>query len=177
MGYRYTDKEIKQILKTLVVITDTREQSNAHIKTWFDAKKVQHKEEAMRTGDYTCMIPRNVEMGISRDLYLDDVITVERKGSLEEISGNFSQGRERFKDEMTRKRGRLYLLVEGARIEDIYKGTYNTGLKQAAFIAAIKSFEAKYNISTHFIDKEYAGAFIFHTLYYHARAYLLGEIH
>ena len=38
----YTDAEIKQKLKDLVVITDSREQVHQHIISWLDKHNIQH---------------------------------------------------------------------------------------------------------------------------------------
>ena len=50
----YTDAEIKQKLKELVVITDSREQVNDHLITWLDKNHIQHKSRALETGALEC---------------------------------------------------------------------------------------------------------------------------
>ena len=46
----YTDAEIKQKLKELVVIADSREQVNDHLITWLDKNHIQHKSRALDKG-------------------------------------------------------------------------------------------------------------------------------
>ena len=37
--FKYTDKELEDILKSIVVLVDTREQENIHITDYLDKKK------------------------------------------------------------------------------------------------------------------------------------------
>ena len=174
--FRYTKDEIETLLKTIVVLIDTREQENIHITDYLDKKKINYKEMKLDHGDYTFYIPKNENLGIARDLYFNDIVTVERKGSLEELSGNFCNGRARIEEEFTRKKGKMYLMVEGATYEDIVKHNYNTQYNPVSFIATIDTFEARYNIQTSFISKAAAGNFIYHKFKYHLREYLKGSL-
>ena len=54
----------------------------------------------MSFGDYGLLVLKNEEYGIMHDLLLD--YAVERKGSLEELSGNFTNDRDRIKYEFWR---------------------------------------------------------------------------
>ena len=38
--YKYTDKELEQLVKSIVILVDTREKQNAHIIEWLDKKKI-----------------------------------------------------------------------------------------------------------------------------------------
>ena len=91
--YKYTDKELDEILSTIEVLIDTREQENNHIVEYFKKQNIKYRQCTLKFGDYSFMIPANNELGIVRDLYFTDVITIERKGSLEELSGNFTKDR------------------------------------------------------------------------------------
>ena len=170
--YKYSKSELDKILKTPVILIDTREQENIHITDYFDKKKIKYKEMKLDHGDYTFYIPKNEELGISRDLYFNDIVTVERKGSLEELSGNFCNGRARIEEEFTRKKGKMYLMVEGATYEDIVKHNYNTEYNPVSFIATLDTYEARYGIHTSFTSKTAAGNFIYHKFKYHLREYL-----
>ena len=44
MKYKFSDKEIDEILNKLVILVDTREQTNQHILNWFEAKKKKYKK-------------------------------------------------------------------------------------------------------------------------------------
>lgn len=168
--YRYTDKEIKQILKTVVILCDTRERENQHIKDYLDKHKISHQDTALNTGDYTAMIPADPEMGILRPLHFDRSILIERKGSLEELSGNLTNGRERFKDELTRARAiSFHLMIEGGNFDDIISHQYKTQFNNKAFIASLLSLQSQHDFNLMFIEKENAGLYIFQLLYYHVR--------
>ena len=84
----------------MVVLVDTREKSNSHIIEWLDKKKIPYKLKALSNGDYSFYVPANPNLNIDRDLFFDSHIMIERKGSLEELSSNFSQHRARFEEEM-----------------------------------------------------------------------------
>lgn len=174
--YKYTEAELKEILKSIIVLIDSREQENVHIIDYFDKKKIEYKEMKLDHGDYSFYIPKNNDLGISRDLHFNDIVTVERKGSLEELSGNFCNGRSRIEEEFTRKKGKMYLMIENAVYEDIVKHNYDTEYNPVSFIATLDTFEARYNIITSFISKAAAGNFIYHKFKYHLREYFKSGI-
>jgi hypothetical protein len=172
VNIRFKDGELKELLKTMVVVIDTREQENTHIIDYLNSKKIPYIVQKLNYGDYTCMIPKNEACGIQRDIYLDNNIVLGRKASLEELSGNFTKERSRIEEEFTRAKGKVVLMIENASYEDIINHNYNTHYEPKSFIATIKTFEARYNIQTSFIKKTYAGNFIYFTLAYHAREFL-----
>ena len=174
--YRYTDKELDNIIKSIVILIDSREQENNHIIKYFKQKKINYKSLKLNYGDYSFYIPANREYGIDRDLYFNNIITIERKGSLEELSGNFTKDRSRIEEEFTRKKGKMYLMIEGANYEDIVKHKYNTQYEPKSFIATLNTFEARYNITSSFISKSGAGNFIYHKFKYYLREYLKGTL-
>lgn len=173
--YSYTDTEVKDILKSMVVLCDTREQRNEHITAEFDRLKVQHKPCKLSTGDYSVMLPAMPDYGIARSMRFDRAILVERKGSLEELSGNFTKERERLKDELCRaKDTKTYLLIEGASYGDILEHRYQTQLSEKAFFASLLSFQQQYGLNISFMDKKHSGTFIYSLFYYFIRNYIVG---
>ena len=175
--YRYTDTEIKEILKTMVILCDTREQKNNHIKAYFKQRGIQHQDKALNFGDYTAMIPASPEMGILRPLFFNQSIVIERKGSLEELSGNLTTGRERFRNELTRATGSAFhLMIEGASFSDIINHNYKTELHENSFIGTLLSFQCEYGFNLMFIQPNEAGLYIERLLYYHVRKYLKGGL-
>ncbi|WP_346929192.1 ERCC4 domain-containing protein [Clostridium sp.] len=170
--YNYTDKEIETLLKSIVILIDTREQQNEHILEYLDKQKIKHEKMKLNHGDYSFYIPKNIELGIVRDLYFKDIVSIERKGSLEELSGNFTVGRANIEEEFTRKNGKMYLMIENANYEDIVKHNYNTQYEPKSFIATLKTYEARYNINTSFVSKVGAGNYIYYTFRYYLREYL-----
>ena len=87
----YTDKEYRALIKNLVVLVDTRENSNEIILDEFDKQKIEYKQKSLKTGDYSFMIKACPELGFPHDTYFVDEITIERKNSLSELAGNFAQ--------------------------------------------------------------------------------------
>lgn len=172
----YTDTEIKAILKTMVILCDTREQKNQHIKQFFDTEKRRYQDKTLSTGDYTAVIPANKDMGIYKPLYFDKSIVIERKGSLEELSGNFTRGRERFKRELTRANAdnmEFHLMIEGSSFTDIINHNYKTELNENAFLGTLLSLQCEYGFNLMFVQAADAGLYIERLLYYHVRKTLL----
>jgi ERCC4-type nuclease len=174
--YHYPDTEIKGILKRAVVLTDTREQQNDHILTALDALKVSHAPMTLSFGDYSVMLPAMPEAGISRDIYFDGEIIIERKRNLDELAGNFTTGRERFKDEMIRAgQAQKYLIIEqGGGYSAILNSQYRARLSAKSFFASLLSFQARYGLNVIFTGPDMSAEIIWGLLYYHVRAWLAG---
>ena len=98
--YKYTDSEEKELLDSIVILVDTREKVNDHITGYFDKHDIPYKKKALKNGDYSFFVPQNEKLGIFRDTYFHDDIFVERKASLEELSGNLSTKRADFEEEL-----------------------------------------------------------------------------
>lgn len=174
--YYYTDKEKEQIIKSMVILVDGREKEgkNNHILDWFDKKKIPWKKKSLSKGDYSFYIPANEELHIPRDLYFDSDIVVERKASLEEISGNLTQHRDRFEHELSLAPKNKVLLIENANFEDIVEGNYDTQYNRKSFLASLFTFWIRYNCPVFFMpDNKYSGLFI--TLYF--QYYLKNILH
>ena len=110
--FKYTDKELAELISSMVILIDTREKKCEHITNYFDRKKVVYKKKALDFGDYSFMIPKNEALSIPRDLYFNRKTCIERKASLEEISGNLTKGRDRFEKELS-------LLIEKLELPNI----------------------------------------------------------
>lgn len=175
--YRYTDTEVKKLLKSMVVIVDTNEQVYEHISDWYDNKKIPYVRQNMNFGDYSFYLPANPELGILRDLYFTDKITIERKRNLEELSGNcVGAERIRIENEFRRHKGKMILLIENAEYVDIINHNYKTEYKPVSFLATLHSFSERYDIPFTFMkDNKCSGQFIYYTFYYWLRNYLLNR--
>ncbi len=98
---------------------------------------------------------------------------VERKGSLEELSGNFSQQRSRFEEEMATYLGKKYLLIENANYQDIITGKYNTKFSAKAYLASLHTFNHRYDLQIMFMpDPQYSGYFLYGVFTYFLRQIL-----
>lgn len=150
-----------------MVVVDSREQKCQHITDYFNDKKIPYTVEKLDFGDYT--IKTNC-FDAGREYYLQDVCTIERKANLNELSGNLAHERTRMESEFMRARGKIWLLIENANYQDIIEHKYDTKYNPKSFIATLKSFETRFNLSTHFQkDTTYTGHFIYQTLIYALR--------
>ena len=98
--YKYTDKEVEEIIKSMIILVDTREKKMDHITEYFDKAKIPYKKKALPYGDYSFLVPQNESLSIPRDLVFYNDIVIERKGSLEELSGNLTKERDRLEKEL-----------------------------------------------------------------------------
>lgn len=173
--YLYSDAEVKEIIGNMVILCDSREQQNEHITKAFDRAGIKHKSRKLDTADYTAMLPALPEYGINRPVCFDNSILIERKASLEELSNNLTNERDRLKSEFTRAKGkRVYMLIENASIGDILRHRYRTRFSEKAFIASLLSLQEEYNINVLFVESDLTAKVIHNLLYYHIRNYLIG---
>ena len=159
----YTDAEIKQKLKELVVITDSREQVHQHIISWLDKHNIQHNSRDLETGDYSVMMV---------DTTFEAAVGGERKANLDEIAGNFTSGRERFEREMIRAKAggiKIFLIVENASWTDIFLHNYRSDLKPQSFAATLLSWQARFNLTITFCKPSETAQILYSTLYYWVR--------
>jgi ERCC4-type nuclease len=177
LNFAYNDAQIKKVLATITILTDTREQKNQHIIKWFDDNKIAHKSQKLDVGDYSCSLTSYNSLGLATSVQLSDSIVIERKGSLEELSGNFSHDRERFEKEMIRNKGKLVLMIENANgFANIANHNYKTELSPGSFIGSLLSFQSRYGVIVQFLPREMAGLFIYRSVYYHTRNLLKGGL-
>ena len=173
MKTNFSDKEIDEIIKSMVIVQDTREQQAIHITNFFDKNKIKYVVKKLNSGDYSFYIPKNENLGISRNLYAD--LVIERKNSIDELAGSFKD-RNRFESEFIRTiktETKIVLLVEdGQGYGNLLKGNYRSEYSAKALLASLKSWENRYNFNTIFLDKEFSGNFIYYTLRYYLYEYL-----
>lgn len=163
--YRYTQEELKKLKESMVVLIDTREKKNDHIKSVFDKGNIKYESYKLDYGDYSFKIPANEELGIDRDLYFDKEIIIERKANLEELSQNFTKFRANLAKELSSAPQKKVVLVEGHSYTDLCHSFYETNYPNKAFLASIHSFWHKYNCPFFFLkDSRDSAAFIFYFL-------------
>lgn len=157
----------------MVILVDTREQKNDHITNIFDKNKIFYKKKALDYGDYSFMLPKNGDLSILRDMYFDKKVCIERKASLEEISGNLTKGRDRFEKELCLSPKTKVLLIENANYSDVATGNYQTQYNKKSFLASLHSFWFKYNAPIMFMpDNKYSALFIKKYFEYYLKNYL-----
>ena len=168
-----TDKELKFILNNIEIIVDSRENENFLIMDFFNKQRIPYTIEKLDTGDYSFIVNPVIEIGFEGADFRD-LVVLERKGSITELSGNIAQERERFCRELQRAKDSnmdFTILVEDGSFKDIIEHKYRTNLNEKSFIASLLTFKYRYGISIEFIPKKYAGAWIYRHLYYYARNY------
>ena len=101
------------------IIIDTREQ-NLHILKQIESMGIQYVRRKLDYGDYS------FEIG---DISYEHKIVIERKGSLDEIIGNFTKGRERFRKEFERSKGCRVILMIEATMEQLEAHQYRSRMK------------------------------------------------
>ena len=159
--YKYTDKEKQEIIKSMIILVDTREKNNQTILDIWDKKDVQYKKKKLDYCDYSIMIPKNEDLNIPRDIYFDKKVALERKGSLEEISGNLTNGRDRLEKELALAPECKILLIENGSFEDIANGNYNTQYNKKSFLASLFTFQFRYNLPIVYVsDQKYTALYI-----------------
>lgn len=174
MYFKLSDSQIKKVLATLTIIVDSREQNNGLILDYFEKKGINYVVQAMKTADYGCFIPANQDFGIIRDLYFTDSLLIERKASLDELASNLTIGRTRFESELLRAKGaNIALMIENATYGDLVRGNYRSKYEAKSFVATLATFSARYGLDVNFVEKELAGNWIYHRLYYAVREELL----
>ena len=174
MRYHFTDTEVKKLLDSMVILVDTRENANSHITDYLSKKKIPYESKKLDYGDYSIKLCKNEELGISRDIYFTDSILVERKASLDELAGNLTKDRTRFESELLRAKGaNIALMVENATYADLVMGRYRSEYNAKSFVATLATYSARYGLDVNFVEKELAGNWIYHRLYYAVREELL----
>ena len=176
----YSNKDIKQLLDSMIILIDSREKKISHLLMYFKHKKIKYEIYKLDYGDYSFMIPKNESLDILEDIYFNDKIAIERKANAEEISNNFAKGRERFHKEFERSSGNLRLLIEDSTYSDISNGEYNTKFPKESFIGSLHSFQEKYDCPFFFIDKQHSGEYICTSFKYYLKNNInnkLKEIH
>ena len=160
----------KLLMENMTILVDTREKANKHILDYFDSKGIKYKIFGLKYGDYSCIYQ-------DQELKLDfrEIVSIERKNSLDELTQNLTKYRDRFNNEFKRAKGRIYLMIEGCSYSDILNHNYNSAMHPKALLSSIKSFEAKHGISTNYIKRVQAGNYIYYTLKAYVREALKGE--
>ena len=157
--------EIDDALASMVIIYDTREQPTPALMRRLSAFPCETRREMCGFGDYSaaCTLPDGSELS------LNGVVAVERKMSLDELSRNFTVGRDRFAREFQRAKdngGKLYLLVENANWDMLFAGRYKTKFNKDAYIASLMAWQARYNTQLVFCTSEISPMVIYKILRY-----------
>ena len=168
---KYTHFEISDMLDSMVILYDTREQPTPRMKRRlkrFPCKSVRKK---LDFGDYSLMYtaPNGEEVDCSQ------LVAVERKMNLDELCMCFGKGRGRFEREFIRAAqngAKIHLLIENADYEMLFGGDYRSLLSPNALIASYLAWSERYNIQLHFCKEETTPILIYKILYYWLKNHL-----
>lgn len=179
MRYRFTDKEMKKILDSMVVIVDTREQNNQHIIDFLNKKQKSYKTMKLDFGDYSCMIPKGTIGQFTSDIYFDKDFVIERKNSIDEIAGNLKDDASRLKKELAHlnmHQIEFYIFVEDVNFEENLRlgpgGGYRSQYDAFTLMQRIyKGIEGEYHTMVIPVPKSCMGSKIYY--YFQSRIYNL----
>ena len=163
-----TDKQISEVIQNMVILHDTREQKNQHILDFFDENTIIHEKEKLRTADYSFYLPAYPDLGIDRK------ILVERKGSLNEIAGNFTKDRGRFIREFERvnEEEHIHMVIENATWKKILNGSYRGEFNPNSFMASLLTVNMRYGCPIWFTTPDESPIIIYSILKYELREFL-----
>lgn len=170
MRYKFTDKELKEILDKMVVIIDTRENANQHITQWFDKYKKPYISQKLDYGDYSCYIPKGSFEGQQRDIFFTDDIVIERKFCIDELAMNLKDNKTNI-NEITQE---IIDLLGKEYLQKVLKTDYNRlkyefanmNRHEVEFFIFIEDKNFDYNIR----NKEYRAQYEPKTLYARIKA-------
>ena len=151
MRYKFTDTEIKKIENSIVILCDTREKESTHILSYFEKHNIPYQIQKLDYGDYSFKVPLGVFKGQQREIYFDREYVIERKASIDELVGNFTDQGARIKKElahMNKYRIRCDLLVENPNFElDILRENYRSQYKgESLYNRIYKTIQAEYGV-------------------------------
>lgn len=156
-----TDKEISNVLDDMVIIWDNREKVNDHVLSYLDDNKIPHIPEKLNSADYSFILPNYSELGLDRKFL------VERKGSLDELAGNFTKGRERFEREFQRITDeKIHMVLEGVTFKKLLNGSYRSQFNPKSYLASLITWNIRYDSPIWFCTKEESGQIIYSILKY-----------
>lgn len=160
---------MKKILDNIVILIDTREQTNQHIVEFFDKKKIPYKIMKLDFGDYSCMIPKGTIDQFTSDIYFDKDCAIERKADIDELAGNLKEDAARLKKElahMNMYKIRYLFFVEDPNFEEnLRQGNYRSQYDAFTLMQRLyKGIEAEYNTVIVPVDKKVIASKIYYRL-------------
>ena len=142
--------EVDEALKTLTILVDTREQPTAKFNARIKSMGVPTERRKLNFGDYSEM----VTLPDGAEYSLQNAVCVERKMDLDELCSCYCQERKRFEREFERAKdagAKMYLLIENATWEKIYRGNYHSMMNPKALSGSMTAWLARYNCTIIFL--------------------------
>lgn len=151
--FRYTEKQYKELLSSMTIQIDNREQSNQHITDWLIKNDIKYINKSFESGDYGFMIPKNDELGFIRDAFFVDELFIERKHDLDELAGNLKDNAFINEIKRTKNIDHKYLIIENGNWDDILAHKYQSKYNEMAFYRTLLKLQSKYNVKIVFTKK------------------------
>ena len=176
----YRPFEIEDIVSTINVLVDTREQPTKKYERRVESFGYPFTRKALKFGDYSCEYTDLNENIVD----FSKKVSIERKDSFNELCMNFTRERDRFINEFERakeKNARIHVIVENETWERAFLGKYGQSarfrskVKPQSLIASILAWQARYDCIFHFCEEEYTGQLIGKILHYELKERLLNE--
>lgn len=164
-----TPIEIEQVLDSMIILHDTREQPTDRARRRYQSFGVPHEKAILDFGDYTynATLPSGEQIfDISGRII--PRCAVERKMNLDELAMCFTKDRKRFEAEMQRAQaadGRMYFMIENATWENLMNGKYRSRFNAKAFLGSLTAWIVRYDLVPIFCKAESSGPLIKEILY------------
>jgi hypothetical protein len=158
-----------QILESMEILVDTREQRTAKAEQRYNSFGVPYSRATLSYGDYTAnftLLDGGKLYDISKTI--NPICIVERKMNLDELAQCFTHSRERFEKEFHRATANncfIHLICEDGSYERIVGHKYKSKFPPKSFLASITAWERRYNIHFHFCSSLESGHLIKEFLY------------
>ena len=133
-----------------IVLIDTREQ-DLHILRKLDSLNIPYKRKKLDFGDYSFEW---------KDKSYENEIVIERKGSLDEIIGNFTNGRKRFQNEFERSKGCKVILMVESSLDELDGWNYRSRMSPRDLKSFLNTWCNKFQLELKFVEKDQACNFI-----------------
>ena len=164
-----THFEEMQILESMEILVDTREQSTSKAIQRYNSFGVPYSRATLAYGDYTA----NFELLGGGELYdisktVHPKCIIERKMSLDELAQCFTHSRDRFEREFKKAVANdcfIHLICENGSYEKIEGHKYNSKFPPKAFLASLSAWQRRYDIHFHFCSSLESGHLIKEFLY------------
>lgn len=161
--------EEKNMLSSMVVLVDRREQPTKRAEKRYESFGIPYRKVTLSYGDYSynALLPDGTWL-FTEDKALSPYVVIERKMNLDELASCFTHTRDRFEREFKRAKdngARIFLLVENASWENLMNGRYASKLNQNAYFASLCTWLIRYDIQLVFCKEETSGKIIKELLY------------
>lgn len=162
------EKEIKELIDTIIIYVDTRESLPNHITKCFDKYGVNWERKKLHSGDYSATLPQN-DTYKTPEINLEDELCIERKMNCDEIIQNLTKYKERFYKEFERSCAEIPILIEDD-FKNAATGNYRSVVTPKQFLGALFSFCRKNKTYFYFMeDKNYSALWIYDLFKYEIR--------